>query len=152
MGKSNAGGLCYTAHEVISLKTIDELNQCFAEDHFARRQGIEIAKVSAEGAVCTLLLGDGHRNAFGGAQGGLLYTLADFAFAVAANSERLATATLDSTIHFLRPVAQGKLTARAKLKNRSRAICVYTVDIMAEDGALVATATMTGYTKADIQE
>ena len=129
------------------METLENLRAHFKADTFAMGQGAVIEDVSPEGARCSLVLRQDQKNAMGYAQGGLLYTLADFTFAVAANAVRMGTVTLDSNIHYLRGVTAGKITATATVKNQSRTICVYQVEVADEAGKPLALATMTGYYK-----
>ena len=55
-----------------------------------------------------------HLNAGGACQGGAIYTLADTAFAFAANSHLQMTVTASSTISFFRPATTGYLYAEAR--------------------------------------
>lgn len=127
------------------MKTIDEIRGFFRDDRFATEQGIVIDGVGDGTAVCSVELGPGHLNAMGNAQGGLIFTLADFAFAVAVNHREVGTVTLNSTIHFLRPPKGKKLTATASCVNRSRTVCLYKVSVVDELGTLVADVSVTGY-------
>ena len=65
----------------------EKARQIFADDRFATElTGIDITAVGEHNATCTLRLGPQHRNARGVVMGGVLFTLADFAAAIAANS------------------------------------------------------------------
>ena len=67
----------------------------FADDHYATSlTGIDIEHVGNHKAECSLALDNRHRNARGAAMGGVLFTLADFAAAIAANSECLGSGEL----------------------------------------------------------
>ena len=68
------------------MPTLDELKARFAADRYATEvTGAEILSAEPRHAVCTLSLRPEHLNAAGTPMGGVLFTLADFAFAVAAN-------------------------------------------------------------------
>ncbi len=127
--------------------THEEVLAYFENDRFASMQGISIEQVGDGSAVCSVQLGAEHCNAAGSVQGGLIFTLADFAFAVAANSQSIGTVTLDATIHFLKPGLAGRLTATATRTAATRTISVYRVDITDEGGSLIAQSTVTGFTK-----
>lgn len=60
-----------------------------------------------------------HLNAAGTVQGGALFTLADFAFAVAANAGGVLTVSLQNSISFLRAAKPARLTARAEPGERN---------------------------------
>lgn len=114
----------------------DCARRIFADDRFASLTGVEIVSVGDHEACCTVTLDDRHRNARGAAMGGVLFTLADFCAAVAANSDCLdkpgveSTPTLhwvslDSDIHFLAPATDGVLTARCTPLKQGRTTALY---------------------------
>lgn len=127
---------------------IETIREAFAADQFAARLGIQIDSVDGDSAVCSLAIRPEHRNAMGAVQGGVVFTLADFAFAVATNWEKLSTVTLNSAIHYLKPAGGERLTATAACVSRSRTVCVYEIRVMDDQGVQVAWVTSTGYTKA----
>ena len=111
--------------------TTTKASEVFAADRYAMElTGIEIASVGEHEATCTLTLAAKHCNARGVAMGGALYTLADFAAAIATNSdclddENLHWVSLDATAHYLAPVPMGttvKATCRALKHGRSTAL------------------------------
>ena len=87
---------------------------------------------------------------FGGIMhGGALASLADTAsaFAVLSTLEpEEKTVTVDLTLHYLRPVTKGKLTAHARVVRTGRRLATVSIDISDESGALVLTA-LTTYLK-----
>ncbi|HEX8455801.1 MAG TPA: PaaI family thioesterase [Pyrinomonadaceae bacterium] len=81
--------------------------------------------------------------------GGALASLADTAsaFAVLTTLEPdMQTVTVDLTLHYLRPVTEGKLTAKARVLRGGRRVATVSVEIFNESGALVVTA-LTTYLK-----
>ena len=111
--------------------TTTKAREVFAADRYAMElTGIKIASVGEHESTCTLTLAAKHCNARGVAMGGALYTLADFAAAIAANSdclddENLHWVSLDATAHYLTPVPMGttvKATCRALKHGRSTAL------------------------------
>ena len=106
----------------------DTARKVFAGDNYARLTGVEIVSAGDGEAVCSLALDERHRNARGVVMGGVLFTLADFAAAVAANSdtlENLQWVSLDSTIHFLAPATGDKLKATCKALKQGRTTALY---------------------------
>ena len=101
-------------------------NDCFATE----ATGIVINHVDYHTAQCSLTLDRRHHNARGVAMGGVLFTLADFATAVAANSDCLSDSnlhwvSLDSTIHFLSPAIGSQLTANTSPLKLGRTTSLY---------------------------
>lgn len=130
------------------IKSIEELREFFLADKFAMGIGIDIESVDENGAVCTLLTNEGHLNAGGVVQGGVIYTLADFAFAVAANADGVMTPTINASMSYIKG-AKGtpRLIAKADLVHKGASTCVYNVSVTDESGALIAAATITGLRK-----
>ena len=122
-----------------------EVQKRFEEDRFASRMGAEILEAAPGYARCALTLADWHRNAAGAVMGGVLFTLADFAFAVAANHEHLGTVSLTSEIAFLGRARGDRLFAEARQVRSGRSTCYYTVEITDGEGRLVAQTATTGY-------
>ena len=126
---------------------VKAMRAVFADDRVAEGMGVVIDSVADGGAVCSMQAGPQHLNATGAVQGGAVYTLADVAFSVAANSLYPVTVTLNSDLHFLRPLTEGRLLARATPVSHTKRTCVYQVEVFGADGARAALGTFTGYTR-----
>lgn len=125
----------------------------FANDLFATKAtGVAIDEAEAGEAVCTLALGPMQRNAKGAVMGGAIFTLADFATAVAANSHLLASAsqpeevtlkwvTSSANINFLNSAQGDKLEASAKVIKQGRRQTVVSVSVSDNTGRLIAIVT-----------
>ncbi|MBE6936288.1 MAG: PaaI family thioesterase [Ruminococcaceae bacterium] len=126
-------------------KTLDEVREIFAGDRFATENGAVIEEIGEKSAVCSLVLTPGHRNAMGAVMGGTYFMLADFAFAVAANWERMGCVSLRSDISFLGAARGERLIARATCIKDGRTTACYRIDVTDEHGNLTAAVTTTGY-------
>ena len=81
---------------------LEEARKFFAADAFAvNRAGAVIDEVGDGFARCSMEYGKEHLNAAGSVMGGAIFTLADFAFAVAANCGGRMTVSLTSQISFM---------------------------------------------------
>ncbi len=129
------------------MANMERILQAFGEKHFAGKIGCQIVSVVPEESVCRLQITEQHLNATGNVQGGVIFTLGDFAFAVAANAFGKVTVTLNSSISYLRAAKGTELLATAKQVSRSNRICVYEVDIRDNTDVHVAQMTITGYVK-----
>ena len=130
------------------MPTLDELNERFHHDCFATAVvGARILEAEPNHAVCVLPLGPQHMNANGTPMGGAIFTLADFAFAVAANgfAERV-TVSQHASVTFLSPAKGKELRAEATCLKAGRTLCLYEVRITDELGAQVAHVTVNGFT------
>ena len=124
---------------------LDEVRRIFEGDRFATENGAVIEEIGDHSATCSLVLTDSHRNAMGAVMGGTYFMLADFAFAVAANWEKMGCVSLRSDISFLGAAKGQKLIAKAECVKDGRTTSCYHVDVTDDVGNLTATMTATGY-------
>ena len=127
------------------MKTLEEVRKIFEKDRFAMQNGAVIEEIGNRSATCSLVITDSHRNSMGAVMGGTYFMLADFAFAVAANQDKMRCVTLRSDISFLGVAKGSKLIAKATCIKEGKAISCYRVDVMDDLGNLDATVTMTGF-------
>lgn len=122
--------------------------ELIANDRYATDAGIRLVSCGGGEAVLEVTLTERHLNADGFAQGGLIFTLADTAFAVAVNEKgKRDTVTLTSTANYIRPVSTGTLTAKATTVSRGRSTCCVDVLVTNDAGKAVAKLQFTGFTK-----
>lgn len=123
---------------------LEEARAFFRGDVFATEAGCVIDEVAEKFACCSLTLTPRHRNAVGQVMGGVSFTLADFAFAVAANFHQSLTVSVTSTISHLGTVKGTRLIARTRLVKDGRRNCFYEVDVADDLGNPVALVSITG--------
>lgn len=119
------------------------IRRAFDAVPFARFLGITLGSLKRGEATLHLDLRDEMRRENGVAHGGVVASLADTAaaFAILTLTEsRQTTATVDLTIHYLRPLLKGLVTAQARVRRAGRRLMVISVDILDEAEILVATA------------
>ena len=128
-----------------NVRSLEEVRKIFEGDRFATENGAVIEEIGDHSATCSLIVTDSHRNAMGAVMGGVYFMLADFAFAVAANWEKMNCVSLRSDVSFLGSAKGNQLIAKAVcIKNGKNTSC-YRVDVTDETGNLTATVTTTGY-------
>ena len=116
-------------------------------DKFAISIGVQVVEASVERAVCKLQINETHHNGLGLVNGGVLFTLGDYAMAVAANANGSQTVTLNSTIDFIKSAKEGTLVAVATPIKAGRTISRYRVEITLEETSqLIAVLNATSYT------
>lgn len=112
--------------------------------------GVRLDLVEAGRACCSLDLEAAHRNAMGAVMGGVMFTLADLAFAAAANAQDieagnpLSWVSLGSTIHYLAQPRGARLIAVTCCVRQGRTTCVFNIHIHDENNTPVALVTTTG--------
>ena len=119
--------------------TLDEVREVFANDRFATQAaGCRVVEARCGHAVCELPLSEIHRNAAGGVMGGAIFTLADFALAVACNLGEEPTVSISNTIEFLSAAKGDVLIATCDVDRSGRRVGFYTVDVADDTGRRVA--------------
>lgn len=98
--------------------SIESAREFFYRDKFAVNTGITLDELTEDEAVCSLNLTDDHRNAYGGVMGGVIFTLADFAFAVLSNQIHQLTVAQQVDIHYLSAPKGDKLIAKATCRKK----------------------------------
>jgi uncharacterized protein (TIGR00369 family) len=110
---------------------------------FARLLGIELVDLSEAGATLGLEVRAEMLQNQGVVHGGVIASLVDTAAAFAVSTILAGdeiTTTIDLTIHFLRPVTEGRLTATAEVRRAGKRVIVLSVEITDAQGETVATA------------
>jgi acyl-CoA thioesterase len=131
------------------LLEIETIKKFFKGDRLAEYLGIELVEVSMGKAVARMEVKDEHLNGINTVHGGAIFTLADFAFAVAANSHGRVTVAINVSISFMKAATSGTLTAIANEISLNPKIATYTVNICNEDGELIAIFQGLAYRKRD---
>ena len=126
-------------------QTLEQIRELFAKDRYATENGMVIDDASEHYAKCSVTLTERHRNAMGGVMGGVHFTLADFAFAVASNQGDERTVALNTDISYIGAVKGSRLIAEAKLIKNGRSACFYIVNVSDDLGNLAAVVKCSGF-------
>ncbi len=118
----------------------------FARDRAAHMLGIEVSAISPGCATCTLTVRDDMLNGHDICHGGIVFTLADTAFAYACNSRNERTVALQCSISFAAPAHAGqRLSAVAEERAAGGRTGTYDVTVSAADGTPIALFRGTSY-------
>lgn len=116
---------------------------------FAKLIGMKLVDLQLDTAVLGIEMRDDLRQPSGVLHGGVTATLIDTAMAFAVRT-RLGptepTATIDLTIHYLRPHMSGIFTCTAKVVRAGKRIFTVSAEVHGAEGKLIATGLST-YTK-----
>ena len=116
---------------------------------FAKLMGMKLVDMRPGEAVLSIEMRDDLRQPSGILHGGVTATLIDTAMAFAVRT-RLgqddATATIDLTVHYLRPHISGVFTCTAKVVRAGKRIFTVSADVHNTEGKLISTAIST-YTR-----
>ncbi|MCR5267341.1 MAG: PaaI family thioesterase [Lachnospiraceae bacterium] len=126
--------------------TLTKARKMFEKDRYATvLTGAVIEEIGENYAKCSMVITENHRNAYGSVMGGSIYTLADFAFAVASNFNKdCATVSVVGQASFMSASKGSVLFASARLIKDGRTNCFYSVDVTDDLGKLIAVVTFNG--------
>ena len=125
------------------MNDIDRAKLCaermYSNDAASRALGIRIDVPAAGRAIARMSVRDDMVNGFDVCHGGLVFTLADTAFAFACNAYDRVTLAAEGNIDFIRPALLGdELEAIASEEYRGTRNGFYTVQVRNQSGELVA--------------
>ena len=124
---------------------LEKAREIFAKDKYATdATGIVIEEIGENYAKCRLELADIHKNAVGHVMGGVMFTLADFVFAVSTNFEGPMTVSAVAQISYLNSPKGDVLFGESKLIKDGKRVCFYEVNITDDKGTDVAVVSFTG--------
>jgi len=123
-----------------SKETAEKVAQTILElDQTCRSMGISLENINEGTAKLSLRIKEQHINGHGICHGGIIFTLADSAFAFACNSRNTASVAQHANVTFIRPAKLGdKLFATAKEISLIKRNGIYDVTIKNENADVVA--------------
>ena len=128
----------------------DEIKKFFKRDKLAACLGIELVEISEGFAVSKMEIREEHLNGINTVHGGAIFTLADFTFAVAANSHGSVTVAINGNISYMKAAFKGGvLTATAHEVSVNPKLGTYTVNVVDDAGELIAIFQGMAYRKRD---
>ena len=116
---------------------------------FAKLIGMRLVSLKLDEAQIAIEMRDDLRQPSGVLHGGVTATLIDTAMAFAVRTRlepTAATATIDLTVHYLRPLVEGKAICIARVVRAGKRIFTVSADVENEEGKLIATGLST-YTR-----
>jgi acyl-CoA thioesterase len=128
---------------------ISKYQRQFDKDRFAKHNGIYLVDATPGFAIVKMEVQEFHMNSVGVIHGGAIFTLADFAFAVASNSHGRVALAIDAGISFFKALHSGVLTATAREISLNNRLGTYLIDVLNENEELIATFRGTVYRKSE---
>ena len=111
----------------------------WAEDNASKAMGMQIVSVREGSAVLSMTVQENMVNGHGMCHGGMIFSLADSAFAFACNSQNFAAVAAGASIDFLAPASAGDvLTASASIVSQGKKTGLYDVAVRNQSNRLVA--------------
>jgi len=111
----------------------------YAKDAYAQLLGIVLLEVQDGYASVSMEIKPEHKNGADMAHGGVIFSLADFAFAAASNSHGSLALGISAHISFLKAATKTRLYAQAREISRNKKLATYDIRVTDEEGALIAT-------------
>ncbi|MBQ9809084.1 MAG: PaaI family thioesterase [Ruminococcus sp.] len=129
-------------------ETLEKVREMFRNDRYATETGAVIDEIDDHYAKVSLTITEHHKNAMGGVMGGVYFTLADFAFAVASNWQKVGVVAINTCVSFIGVPKTERIIAEAVLVKDGRSTCSYNVTVTDENGAPVAIVQCLGFHKS----
>ncbi len=125
-----------------SKRAAEIVESLIARDKVARSMGLELVDAGEGRTTIALDIREEHLNFNGTCHGGIIFSVADMAFGLAANSHGAIGPAINANIiyHAAAELAD-RLTASATETSRSKRLGSYLVEVTRKDGTLVATFT-----------
>lgn len=127
-------------------KTLEFFRQ---NDHFARHCGIELLEAKPGSARAKMEIQPFHLNGAKTVHGGAIFSLADYAFAVAANSQGQLALAISTNTSFVKAAYSGTLYADAEELSINRKLGTYQVKITDQQQQLIAQFHGTAFRKEE---
>lgn len=128
-----------------TFSSVQEAEEYFKNDKFAYSNGMSLVDLGEDFSVCRMDLDDRHLNANGGIMGGVIFTLADLAFAALSNNIHKPTVAQQVSINYLAAPKGKTLMAKADIIKSGRSSTIIQVTVSDESGQKVAIFTGTGF-------
>jgi acyl-CoA thioesterase len=110
----------------------------FTNDAWAQESGIELIEVTTGRAKVRMTIEKRHLNGHETIHGGVIFTLADTAFALASNSHGIPAAAINAHISYVKSATAGTLSAEARESSLSPKIATYSVIVTNDNGEKIA--------------
>jgi acyl-CoA thioesterase len=111
----------------------------WADDHASRAMGMTLEHVAPGAARVAMTVTERMVNGHGMCHGGMIFALADSAFAFACNARNQRAVAAQCSITFLRPAKLGdRLIAAAAMRAAAGRSGIYDISVTTEAGVLVA--------------
>lgn len=117
---------------------MEEIKNFFKRDNFSNLVGIELLEVKPGYARTKLEIKPHHLNGFRVVHGGVIFTLADLACAVASNADGQLTVSVSASIHYIKSGKGGSLFAEAKKTCSNDKLSSYEITVSDDKGEKIA--------------
>ncbi|MGF2614597.1 hotdog fold thioesterase [Rossellomorea vietnamensis] len=128
----------------------ETITERVSKDPFASLLEIEINEIAEGKANVTLIAKENMLNFHGAVNGGVIFSLADVAFAIASNSYGQTAVGIHVTINYMKAAMLGDtMTATAEEVSKNPKLGLYRMTVLNQEGELIATAEGMVYRKKE---
>lgn len=129
----------------------DEMTEFFKKDAFAEKLHMELIEWGGGYAQTAVTITDEMLNFHQAAHGGIVFSLADYAFAVASNSHGQVAVGINTNMSYVEAgQLDEKLICTAKEINNNGRLAIYQMEVRGPNGNLKATMEGMVYRKRDV--
>jgi acyl-CoA thioesterase len=108
---------------------MDDATKFLEADPFSKQLGIRLISASPGKSTLQLDISDTHLNSHGTVHGGVIFSLADVAFAVASNTSGIPAVAINTSITYMKAASSGILIAEAKEFSSNPKLGSYVVEV-----------------------
>lgn len=123
------------------------LREQFAQEGYAKSLGMELEELKEGYARVRMEIHANFHNIFGTAHGGAIFSLLDEAFELACNSHLEDAVAINVTVHYIKPISQGKIIAEAREVALTKRTGIYDITAYDASGSPIAFARALSYRK-----
>ena len=124
--------------------------KAFDEEPYAKKMGMRLVEIDYGRALVKMENSKDMTNLFGVIHGGVIFSLIDGAFELAANSYGTIAVALGVNVNYISSAKAGEiLYAEAKEVSKTPKISIYDIRVRNDDGRLIATCQAMAYRKKD---
>ncbi len=117
---------------------MDDATTFLNADPFSKELGIKLVTSSPGEATLQLDITDKHLNSHGTVHGGVIFSLADVAFAVASNTSGIPAVAINTNITYMKAASSGTLIAEAKEFSSNPKLGSYIVEVYDQERQKIA--------------
>jgi acyl-CoA thioesterase len=127
---------------------MDDATTFFDADPFSKELGIRLMSASPGTSTLHLDISDKHLNGHGTVHGGVIFSLADVAFAVASNTSGIPSVAINTSITYMKSASSGTLIAEAKEFSSNPKLGSYVVEVYDQNREKIAVFQGLAYRKS----
>jgi acyl-CoA thioesterase len=127
---------------------MDDATKFLDADHFSKQLGIRLISASPGKSTLHLDISDKHLNSHGTVHGGVIFSLADVAFAIASNTSGIPTVAINTSITYMKAASSGTLIAEAKEFASNPKLGSYVVEVYDQNREKIAVFQGLAYRKS----